>query len=151
MALATYTLATTTFSATVAAGDSTIYMRSTSGITPGVRLYANRELMTVDRLTGIGTGVVVLRGQHGTATRTHSTAETVYIGQGDQFFADDPVGVPPNPPRVSPRINVLTGVAWVVQGDQDGPGANAQTWQPITTTQTRGSLGVRVNTTTTPS
>lgn len=151
MANATYTLATTTFKSAVAASDSTIYLTSTTGVYPGIRLYANRELMTVDRLTGISTGVVVLRGQHGTATRAHSTAEAVYIGAGDQFFADDPVGLPPNPPKVSPRINVLTGVLWVVQGDVVGPGSLNQTWQPVTSTQTPGALGVRVTTTTTPS
>jgi len=37
-----------------------------------------------------------------------------------------------------------------VQGDDVGPGMQARSWQQVTTTQAPGALGVRVNTTTTP-
>lgn len=149
MAQSTYTLTTTTFAAPVSGSDSLVLLTSTSGIFPGVALYVGREQLIVDRLTGISTQAVVRRGQNGTASRAHATADTVWIGSPDLFFQSDPEGQVPNPPRVSPHINVLTGDVWYVQGDEVD---NAQrTWQKQTTTQTIGSLGVRVNTTTTPS
>ena len=147
----TFTLATTTFSAPIAASDSLITVASTSGILPGMFLFANREAMRVQYLTGIGNQVVVLRGRDGTETRAHGTGETVYIAQGYQLFDSDPQGLPPANTLVNPHINIRTGVIWVVQGDDVGPGTQARSWQPVTTTQSAGALGVRVNTVTTPS
>lgn len=147
----TFTLATTTFASSVAASDTQVNLSSTSGITPGVFLFANRELLKVERLTGIGNYAVVLRGADGTETRAHSAAETVYIAQGYQLFDQDPQGLPNPATLVNPHINVRNGVVWVVQGDDVGPGTSLRTWQPVTTTQSIGALGVRQNTTTTPS
>jgi hypothetical protein len=147
---ATYTLATTTFAAPVGASDTQVQLGSTSGITPGVFLFANRELMRVDRLTGIGTAVVVVRGQDGTAQVAHGTGETIYVAQGYQLFASDPVGLPGPGILSNPHINVANGIVWVVQGDDIGPGTGARSWQPVTTAQSAGALGVRVTSTTTP-
>lgn len=148
---ATVSLATTALAADVGAGDTLWTLTSTSGVTPGVRLFVGRELVAVDRLTGIGTQVIVRRGIDGSLATPHVTADTVYIGRGDQFYSVDPFGQPPNPIAVYPYINVVTGTLWGVQGDDVGAGAAARTWAPITTTQSIGALGVRVNTTTVPS
>lgn len=151
MAQATYLLTSTTFTQPVAASDSQVVLASTSGITPGVALFVNREQLIVERLTGIGNAAVVRRGQNGTETRAHSTGDTVWIGSPDWFYTSDPQGNAPNPVRVSPHINILTGDVWYVQGDEEGAGTFLRTWQKATTTQTIGALGVRVTTTTVPS
>lgn len=147
---ATFTLATTTWASPVASGDTQVNLASTSGIAPGVLLFANREVIKVISLTGIGNYATVRRGQDGTETRAHGTGETVYIAQGYQLFQSDPQGLPGANVFVNPHINVANGVVWVVQGDDEGPGTQARSWQPVTTTQTPGPLGVRVTTTTTP-
>jgi hypothetical protein len=148
---AIFTLTTTTFTAPVAASDTQVIVASTSGIVPGVFLFANRELFKVVRATGIGNAFVVLRGQEGTHTRDHGTGETIYLAQGYQLFVTDPQGLPPTVTFANPHINVVSGTVWVVQGDDLGPGTGARSWQPVTTTQTAGALGVRVTTVTTPS
>lgn len=148
--LATVTLGTTTFASPVKETDSQVIFTSLTGISAGMCVFSNRELLTVERLTGIGNAAVVRRGQDGTKQRAHSILETVYIGRPDQFYSFDPQGVP-GTSLTNPHINTQTGVAWVIQGDDIGPGQAAQTWQPVTSAQTIGALGVRVNTTTTPS
>ncbi len=151
MAQSTFAPSQTSFTAPVLAGDSQVILASLTGITPGTALYINREQMMVDRATGIGNAVVVRRGQNGTATRPHSTGDVVWYGSPDWFFQEDPQGQALNPVRVQPHINVLTGDVWYVQGDEDGPGAALRTWQKATTSQQIGALGVRVNSTVTPS
>lgn len=146
----TFTLATTTFAAAVTALDTQVNLASTSGIVPGVFLFANRESMQVQYLTGVGNFAKVLRGRDGTETRAHGTGETIYLAQGYQLFQSDPQGLPPAATLVNPHINVTNGIVWVVQGDDEGPGTQARSWQPVTSTQTPGALGVRVTTTTTP-
>lgn len=149
--VATVTLATTALAADVNASDALWTLSSTSGITPGVQLFVGRELVAVDRLTGVGNQVIVRRAISGTPATAHSTADTIYIGRGDQFASVNPFGVPPNPIAVYPYINVTNGTLWTVQGDDVGAGTSARTWQQITTTQSIGALGVRVTTTTVPS
>lgn len=149
---ATFTLATTGFAANVAASDTQVVLLSTSGIVPGVFLFANRELFKVVGLTGVGNAVSVLRGQEGTPTSAHGTAETVYVAQGYQLFSQDPTGLPGvSAVLANPYINVVNGTVWVVQGDDVGSGTGARSWQPISTTYSAGALGVRVTTVTTPS
>ncbi len=148
---ATFTLATTGFSLPVKTIDTRLILTSTSGVVPGVFLFANRELMRVQYLTGVGNEVVVLRGRDGTETRAHGTGETIYIAQGYQLYEQDPQGLAPLNAFVNPHINVRNGTVWVIQGDDEGGGTQARSWQQVTTTQTIGPLGVRVNTTTTPS
>lgn len=146
----TFTLATTGFASQVAASDTQVNLTSTSGIVPGVFLFANREVMRIVALTGIGNYASVLRGRDGTETRAHGTGETVYIAQGYQLFESDPQGLPNPATLVNPHINVRNGIVWVVQGDDVGAGTGARSWQPVTTTQSAGALGVRVTTVTTP-
>jgi len=142
---ATVTLSTTTLLATVSKTDTTVSLASTTGVTPGIRLYVDQELMGVLSL-GLGTSVNVLRGLEGTATTAHLSGATVTIGRGDQFYLQDPTGVPPTPVLVSPWINVITGTYWTAQGDETGPN-QAQWWQPTVTTRSIGPLGVRTVTT----
>jgi len=152
---ATVTLASTTLKQAVAAADAAIVLVSTAGVVPGLRLYladsvASRgELVTVVSL-GLGTTVNVRRGGDGTATADHAAGSPVLIGRGDQFYATDPVGMPPVAVLVSPWVNVRTGTQWLAQGDEAGPGTGLRFWQAVTTTSVPGVLGGRV-TTQTPS
>lgn len=148
---ALFTLATTTFLTPVTATDTQVNLASTSGISPGVFLFANRELLKVVGLTGVGNYASVLRGQEGTATRAHGAgAETIYLAQGYQLFSSDPQGLPGANIFANPHINVLNGTVWVIQGDDEGPGMQGRTWQQVTTSQAIGATGQRVTTTTTP-
>lgn len=151
MANATVTLSTTTFNATVEPGDTKLIMGSTSGLAPGVHLCVDRELIAIDRLTGLGNEVVVKRGQDGTAASRHATNTPVYIGRADQFYSTDPVGLPPAVLPVSPYINVRAGRIWVAMGDDLGPGNAGRIWAEVTTAMSAGALGVPVITVTTPS
>ena len=149
--VALYTLATTTFASNVGELDTNVNLTSTTGVVPGMRLFADRECFAVEKLTGVGNYAIVRRGVDGTFNRPHNTIQTVYIARPDQLFMIDPVGIPIAGVYSNPHINVTTGVIWVVQGDDSGPGIYARTWQPVTATQTAGPLGVRTLTTTTPS
>lgn len=147
---ATVTLSTTTLTYAANDSDSAVILGSTSGITSGVRLYIDRELLTVISLglaTNLGTSVNVLRGVDGTGSSRHPSGSTVTIGRGDQFYASDPAGLPPDVVLVSPWINVITGTSWTAQGDETGPGLSGRFWQQTVTTPSIGSLGVRVTTT----
>jgi hypothetical protein len=126
-------------------------MVSVSGIVGGTYLFANREVMRVVGLGPTTNTLSVLRGRDGTVAVTHGTGETVYLAQGYQLFDQDPQGLPVGATFVSPYINVRTGDLWAVQGDEVGAGAQARSWQKITTAQTTGDLGIRVDTVTTPS
>ncbi len=150
--VATFTLPTTTFAAAVAVGDTQVSVSSTSGVVPGVFLFANRESMKVVGILPNG-NVSVMRGRDGTATRPHATNETVYVAQGFQLFDTDPQGTlaASTVPLCNPHINVLNGTVWVTVGDDDGADVGARVWQQVTTTQTTGALGVRSLVTTTPS
>jgi hypothetical protein len=151
MANATASLTSTTFSVTVEPSDTRVLLASTSGISPGVRLYAGRELLGIEVLTGIGNEAIVRRGLEGTAASRHATNETVWIGRADQFSSSDPTGLPPAVLLVYPYINVLTGVAWVAQGDETGPGNAGRIWAPMTVAMSAGALGNQQTTTTVPS
>lgn len=150
MANATVSLSSTTFVQTVEPSDSKVVLASTSGITPGVRLFADRELMQVLSLTGVGNEVVLRRGVDGTSASRHATLAPVYIGRADQFYDSDPRGLPPVTLLVYPYINVVTGVLWVAQGDEAGPGNAGRMWAPVTVAEAQGALGINVITTTTP-
>ena len=149
--MATVNLASTTFKAPVQSGDTILYLNSTSGIVPGVFLFANREAMRVQYVNAVNSGVVVLRGVSGTATRVHSPLETVWIALGSQLYEQDPVGVPSVGVYVSPHINVINGNVWVPTGDETQDGSQARLWQLVTSAPGAGALGVRVNPVTTPS
>jgi hypothetical protein len=149
--LATVNLASTTFTSPVLAGDTIVYLASTSGISRGIALFAANELMKVEYIDGVNNGVHVRRGVEGTATRTHSPLETVWIAQMNQLYEKDPVGVPPVGVYVLPHINVINGLVWTVQGNETGDGAQDRSWQLVTNVQYPGPLGVRQYNLTTPS
>lgn len=142
---ATVTLSTTTLLASVGAGDRQILVASTSGLAAGVRLWVDRELMSVAGL-GVGNWVDVLRGQDGTAGQHHDSGTTITIGQPDQFYSQDPVGAPPEAILVSPWINVINGSVWFAQGDTLPTGGTSRWWQKQTTTYGVSALGVRTTT-----
>lgn len=149
MAVATVSLSSTTFARTVERGDTSVLLASTSGVVPGVRLYADRELMAVVSL-GLGNEVNVRRGSDGTSTDRHATTVTVWFGNPCHFYASDPYGLPNDPVSVYPYINVLNGNVWVPQGDETGSGVSGRSWQLVTNTQQFGAFGIRQNTITTP-
>lgn len=139
------TLATTTLSTDVEPNDSAVILASLTGITPGLRLYVDMELMGVLSI-GIGTTVNVLRGVDGTATTRHASSRTVTIGRADQFYDRDPIGPPPAQVLVSPWINVLTGAQWTAQGDETGADAAARWWARSEHTRGVGPLGIVTDT-----
>ncbi len=142
--MATYTLGTTNFAKPVGKFDSQVYVASTSGLVAGMRLFADRELMSVTSLAGFANLVNVRRGVDGTAAERHGTEVTVYSGAADQFYRQDPEGQPRTDLLVTPWINVRTGDVWFAQGDQF---ANGQRWwQKQTTTYGFGALGERLTT-----
>lgn len=146
---ATVTLSATTLKTTCAAGDTAVQLASTTGLTVNnvttLRLWIDRELLTVISL-GLGTWVNVLRGSDGSIASAHGSSAVVYIGRADQFYAADPIGLPPSPVLVSPWINVLTGTMWLAEGDELGPSAGARFWQAVTNVPGTGALGVRTTT-----
>lgn len=148
---ATVTLTTTTLAQPLSTTERYVNLTSLSGIAVGTCLFVDREFMSIEQITGIGNIVLCQRGIDATIQAPHNQGATVYAGRADQFFIQDPVGMPPNPIPVFPYINVSNGILWSVQGDDVGGGALARTWQPITTAQTIGALGVRIDTVTTPS
>lgn len=150
--IATFTLPSTTFAASVAEGDNQVNMTSTTSVFPGIFLFANREAMKVVGILPNG-NVSVLRGRHGTATRSHATNETVWVAPGYQLFEIDPQGTlgAGAVPFSNPHINVLTGAVWVTVGDDDGPMSGARVWQQVTTTPTQIDPDGRQTVTFTPS
>lgn len=136
---ATYTLSTTVFSVPVGKSDTQVKLASTSGLTPGMRLFADRELMRVVSL-GVSSLVNVQRGVDGTQAERHGTEVTVYTGSGEQFFTYDPTGQPRPDLLVSPHINIRTGDVWFAQGD--GAVNGRRWWQKQTIDHTVGDLGV---------
>lgn len=142
MAQATVTLATTTTTAFVGRDDRVVTLASLAGVTPDICLFVDDELMCVDQLRGVGNDVVVLRGTGGTAAGIHGAGATVYIGRPDQFYEQDPKGVPPVPPLVLPYINVTAGTFWQPSGDEDGPSKFGRTWKEIVKFSYTSSLGV---------
>lgn len=146
---ATVTLASTTLAYPLnGSGDTLVSLASGSGITPGLRLFVDRELMTVvsaapASATGAAT-FLVLRGRDGTMAQQHDGGATVYIGRGDQFYDQDPEGAPTEAIPVSPWINVRNGRVWFAQGDVAPTGVASRWWQQQTATYSSGPLGVRI-------
>lgn len=136
---ATVTLATTTLTDAIGVLARQVRLSSTAGIIPDLRLWIDRELMRVVSL-GIDPWVHVIRGVDGTATAAHSSSSPVTIGRADQFYQQDPVGMPPAAIAVSPWINTQNGNVWFAQGDAQG---SSRWWQLQTTSYDVGAFGVR--------
>jgi hypothetical protein len=145
---ATVTLTSTTLAAGVTHSQKDVRLASATGVLPGVRLFIDRELMAVVSVgvtTPAYTAIEVQRGVGGTSSTAHSSTALVYIGNGDQFYATDPVGAPPVSIPVSPYINVKNGKLWFSQGDAY-EGA-VRWWQEQVTTYDPGALGIDTQTT----
>lgn len=142
---ATETLSSTTLDGAVGASDGQIKVASTSGIRRGYRLYLDGELMEVLSL-GVDPFVNVIRGVDGTKGSAHVSGATVYIGQGHQFYNQDPVGRPADSILVSPYINVKAGRVWFARGDNLPSGTANRYWQLQTATYGTGPLGVATTT-----
>ena len=142
---ATVTLSSTTLSTAAGASDRQIKVASTSGLTPGTRLFIAGELLEVVSL-GIDPWVNVLRGRDGTAGAPHDSGILIYIGRADQFYGVGPTGVPDEAIAVSPYINVTNGTVWFAQGNTLPEGQSKRWWQKQTTSYSTGALGVRVET-----
>ncbi len=114
------TLRTTTLGAAVTTTDGKVFQfASVTGVTAdtikdGLACFVDQEYCPIVSVSGLK--VTVDRGQGGSAGATHASGATVYIGQPDQFYAYDPVGVPPSPPLVTPWINTVNGTVWTVNG-----------------------------------
>jgi hypothetical protein len=122
----------TSLTSGVATSDTFIYLASVANINIGDLLLIDQEVLPtraypkVSILTGNLPGVFVTRTGR---AATHGVGATVYTGPSSFFQTVDPVGVPP--PGSQPYwINVKTGVIWVAQGDEAGPGALNRWWQP---------------------
>lgn len=142
---ATVTLATTTLSEAVSASAGQIKVASTSGLTPGTRLFLDGELLSVVSLS-VDPWVNVIRGVDGTGGLSHVAPSTIYIGRGDQFQSRNPTGRPPDAIPVSPWINVTNGTVWFAVGDTSANQTGDRWWQQQTTTYSTGPLGYPVKT-----
>lgn len=138
----TVSLSSTTLAQPISATADLIKVSSTTGILPGLRLFVDGELMSVVSLQ-VDPWIKVLRGRDGTASAAHLETSQVWIGRGDQFFDQDPTGLPPAATPVSPYINVRNGSVWFTQGDDVPSGQSLRWWQKQTTTYDQSSLGVR--------
>ena len=142
---ATVTLSTTTLVTALDATSNEVKLASTSGLTPGKRLFVNGEVMTVVRLL-IDSWVQVSRGVDGTKGSIHPSGLTVFIADAHQLYDRDPVGAPPVAIHVSPWINVRNGSVWFARGDVLPEGNSNRWWQQRTTTYGVGPLGVLTTT-----
>lgn len=145
MPTATVTLATTSLALNCSATAGEINVASTAGLTPGTRLWIDRELMSVVRLL-VDPWVMVQRGVDGTVSQAHSYG-TITYGRPDQFYQQDPQGRPLVIEPVSPWINVINGNVWIAQGDDAPIGTDLRFWTLQTITPGIGSLGIRTTTT----
>lgn len=142
---ATATLSTTTLAEGTGASAGAIKVASTSGLTPGIRLFIEGELMEVVSL-GIDPWVNVFRGRDGTAGTEHDSGATIYIGRADQFYSMDPVGSPSEVIPVSPHINTTNGAIWFAQGSSSPRNQVRRWWQKQSVSMSQGPLGVRTRT-----
>lgn len=144
------TLSTTTLVYYIDSNAHEVKLTSGTGITPGLYLWIDRELLKVMSLPDSNNIVSVKRGIEGTAPSRHMSSALVTIGRPDQFYSHDPYGSPPPVVLVSPYINILNGKVWLAQGDPNPDFATARWWQEVTNTYPFGSLGINQNPSPTP-
>lgn len=111
-------LATTTLSAAIDAGGTSIPLASVADVRAGQVLFFDGEAVSVLRVGLVS--AEVMRGQAGTEGARHEAGVTVYIGNGAQFYSHDPIGLPLAFPAVLPWINVPANRVWNVD-DADEP------------------------------
>lgn len=143
-------LATTTLNGAVSTQATRVCLTSTADLTTvGMYLFVDGEAMqTLAAPDGNG-NVPVMRGVSGTRAIPHATADTVYIGTSAQFYLQDPWGVPPTWPDVTPWINLTTGGVWnsvggawtLTGGSGTGTGTGLEVFQtsPTLITPTLGA------------
>ena len=144
---ASVTLPTTTLTLWIGPQNHTLKLASGSGVTPGLCLWIDRELMSVTSLPDSNGNVRVRRGVGGTAPSEHSSTALVTIGRPDQFYTVDPFGSPGSVIAVSPYINTLNGKVWYAQGDALPLNSTVRYWQEVTGTYGTASLGILTQTT----
>lgn len=148
MPLATVTLSTVRLMRSTNAGESPVKFESQTGLNPGVRVFADAELMAILSYTGnfdgSGYWYNVRRGVDGTSSSDHSAGITCTIGNADQFYSTDPVGSPQSSVPVLPYINVLTGQYWTAEGDNGNQGL--RWWARVYNQHAVTSFGNRTST-----
>ena len=122
------TMGSTTLSAAVAIGDSTIYLTSVTGVSAmgannqvNTMLFVDREAMNV--LSISGTAVTVQRGIEGTRQRAHNSGATIYLGPPNYYGNQDPSGA-----CTSTNLPVLP---WVVASTGNVWTCTASTWTVV--------------------
>ena len=141
---ATYTLTSTSLASDARRDDSIVSVASTSGLTTGIRLFVDDELMNVVGL--VPDGVRVLRGVDGTRAAHHDSGSVVWVGSADKFYTVDPQGDPREVVLVSPHINIRTGAVWFAKGDTAPNGKVYRWWQKQAPVFSQGALGGRTMT-----
>jgi hypothetical protein len=120
LAAQTYTLNSTTISATIAATDTTVALTSASAATgstfgavvAGQGLFVDQEYMVITAVSG-STVTVQRRNNRTTPPTTHLSGQTVYIGAPAAFQTVDPgVGVCAVGSQGDPFINITNGKVW---------------------------------------
>lgn len=112
-------LSTTTFGSAVTAGGSQWPLASTTAVqallqSGGCALFADGEAVTVISLSGSAANVQ--RGAYGSTVQSHASGATIYIAAPGDLYQNDPSGVAPSSPAVTPWINVITGAVWTASG-----------------------------------
>lgn len=140
---ATETLGTLNLAAKCSRSDPEVLVDSISGLTPGICLYCDGELMQVTGfgpVSSVGAPVKVRRGVEGTPTHDHSAGMPMAYGRGDQFHdRNPPASTAPNEPRINPWINVMSGRTWVLDGN--ALGNDKHYWTEVTWGHFKGYWG----------
>ncbi len=138
---ASETLSTVTLAQEVDANALEVRLVSSEGLTPGLRLYFDRELMEITFLHDSGR-VTVRRGSDATFGAAHASGIDGFVGRADQFFSSDPLGIPAQSVSVTPYINAISGTVWLNQGD-DARVIGDRWWQKVTPVYAIDALGIR--------
>lgn len=120
--------------------EPVVSVTSTSGLAPGIRLFVDKEMLSVVSLGP--DGVRCLRGVDGTRATHHDSGAIGVFGAADLFFTYDPQGAPGEVVLVYPHINIRTGDAWFPQGDEAPAGKAYRWWQKAEITYSQGALGI---------
>src|SRR5579872_2986599 len=106
------TLISTTTAQAVSASAQGIPVASASGITAGMDIYIDRELMAVNSVSG--KTLIVTRGVQG-AAEAHMSGVSVLAGQPQWFYNVDASGSCSST-AATPYVNVSDGLQFTCQG-----------------------------------
>lgn len=135
-------LNSTTLAKSIGTQDTLIPLTSVANITRGDVLFVDQEAMPIKSLittTSPPQAVVSRTGR----SALHGIGATVYTGSPALFYTSDPVGAAPAGQQYY-WINTKTGVIWVAQGDEVGPGSATRYWVQQVNVPSIGAFGVRV-------